>query len=206
MTMTQVFIACALLGGVLLVFQLLLSVLGLGGHHDVGGGGHDVALDHGGDAGTHDHGHGAGANWLLGFLTFRNLVAGLTFFGLVGMAATAAGWPKAGALAAALAAAIVAMAAMGLMMRAILKLEDDGTVDISRAVGLTGTVYVTVPGNKGGAGKVHVDLQNRTAEYQAVTFQGPLPTGARIVVVDVVGPDTLEVIAAPQYGKVPTHV
>lgn len=204
--MTQIFLICAVVGGILLAFQLVMSLLGLGGHDDVGGG-HDVHLDHGHDAADHGEAssHG-GVSWLMGFLTFRNLVAGLTFFGLVGLATTSARWHPVASFAAASGAGVAAMAGVGLAMRGMMRLQADGTVEIDRTVGLTGTVYVTVPGNKTGAGKIHVDVQNRTAEYEAVTFQDLLPTGSKIVVVDVIGPDTVEVIAAPQYGRMTTHV
>lgn len=191
--MEKLYLICAVTGGALLAFQLVMSFIGVGGS-DL-----DTDADHG-------NGHHWGAGTLLGFLTVRNLIAGLTFFGLIGLAATSAGWSRPVAAAAAGGAGIVAMALMGLAMRGIMSLQDEGTIDIHRAVGQTGTVYLSVPGNKSGAGKVHVELQNRTAEYQAVTFQEHLPTGAKIVVVDVIGPDTVEVIAAPQYGRMTTNV
>ena len=64
------------------------------------------------------------------------------------------------------------------------------------AVGKIGTVYLRVPGRRGGAGKVHLNVQNRTVEYLAMTDADELPTGSRVSVVAVVSPDTVEVIAA----------
>ena len=195
--MNTVFLVCAIAGGTLLVCQFLLSLVGFGDH------GHDAHFDHGSDhaAGGHDHGHGGASAWLFGILTFRSVVSGMTFFGLAGMAATSAGWSRPAALGTAAGGGLAAMLAVAAMMRAIVKLQDDGTVRIENAVGQTGTVYLTVPGNKAGVGKVTLNVQNRTAEYQAVTFQDPLPTGSKVVVVDVIGPETVEVIAAPQYGR-----
>ena len=69
---------------------------------------------------------------------------------------------------------------------------------IGRAVGTTGTVYLSVPGKNGGAGKVTVKVQNRTVEYQAVTSQETLATGTAVQVIAVVGPDTVEVISVAQ--------
>jgi hypothetical protein len=57
-------------------------------------------------------------------------------------------------------------------------------------------VYLRVPAAKAGTGKVHLMLQNRTVEYQAVTVGAELPTGAPIRVVGVVNSDTVEVEAA----------
>ena len=200
--MRQVFLVCAILGATLLACQFLMSLLGLGGDHGDAGG-HDAHLDHGHGDGAHDsaHGHAAASAWLFSILTFRSIVSGLTFFGLVGMATTAGGWGKPASAAAAGGAALIAMVAVSAMMRGIVRLQDEGTVRIENAVGQTGTVYLTVPGNKSGVGKVTLEIQNRSAEYLAVTFQDSLPTGAKVVVVDVVGPETLEVIAAPQYGR-----
>jgi hypothetical protein len=79
----------------------------------------------------------------------------------------------------------------------MLTMDDDGSVSIHGAVGATGTVYLTIPADKAGAGKVLLTLQNRTVEYQAVTSHAALPTGAAIMVVDVVGPDTVDVIPDP---------
>jgi hypothetical protein len=73
------------------------------------------------------------------------------------------------------------------------KLNVDGTVRIERSVGCRGNVYLKVPGTRAGRGKVHVNVLNSTQEYQAVTASAELPTGSPIVVVGVVGPDTVEV-------------
>jgi hypothetical protein len=63
-------------------------------------------------------------------------------------------------------------------------------------VGAQGTVYLGIPGNRAGIGKVHVNVMNRTLEYNAVTLRDALPTGASIVVVGVINADTVEVAAA----------
>jgi hypothetical protein len=84
------------------------------------------------------------------------------------------------------------------LMRSLYRLQDDGTVHIERARGATGTVYVSIPADSGGRGKVQLELQNRTVEIEAVTPKSALEIGTRIVVVDVVNPETVEVIAVPQ--------
>jgi hypothetical protein len=82
-------------------------------------------------------------------------------------------------------------------MNSLHKLKADGTIHIERAVGTTGTVYLRIPGQKAGTGKVTLKLQNRTVEYQAITAHDELPTGAKIVVLGVVSPDTVEVGPVP---------
>jgi hypothetical protein len=204
-----VYTVCAVLGGTLLVCQSLMTLLGLGHHHEIGGadhdiGGHDV---HGGVHGggeRHEVGHDQETTGHVNLLTFRTLVAALTFFGLAGRAAGASGADPRLTLVLALAAGAGALFLVAWLMRTLYGLKSDGTVRIHRALGHAGTVYLPIPGHRGGAGKVHLNLQNRTVEYQAVTAQGPLPTGARVTVVAVVASDTVEVVPAPTLESV-TH-
>ncbi|MCI0684086.1 MAG: hypothetical protein L0Y71_18410 [Gemmataceae bacterium] len=191
--MDTIFQACAIVGGTLIVCQFLLTLFGMGGDHDA---------DHGGDAGGHDvggHDHGAtdhGSSWLFGMLTIRTLSAAAAFFGLTGMAAGHAGMDDLPTICLAVAAGLAAFFVVGWVMRLLHKLNVDGTVRIDRAVGCRGAVYVSIPAAKAGLGKVHVNVVNRTLELQALTAQQELPTGMPIIVVGVVGPDTVEVAAA----------
>jgi hypothetical protein len=201
--MATLFIICAIIGGTLLVCQFLLSLVGVGGHHDmdhdVGGDG-DVGHDAGGDHHADHHqeaGHEQQASWYVGVLSFRALLAALTFFGLGGLAATGNGdtHPMV-ALAVALAAGAAALFLVAFIMRSLHKLKADGTLRFDRAIGSTGTVYLTIPGKRTGTGKVTLVMQNRTVECQAVTADNELPTGSKVVVVSVVAPGTVEVAPA----------
>ncbi len=207
--METIFTVCAVVGGTLLACQFVLSLLGFGDHHDVGGhdfhvgdhavGGHD---GHDGHTGGHDHDE---SSWFAGVLTFRTITAALTVFGLAGLAGHHEGLAPAQCLALAVGAGAAAMLLVVTLMRTLYKLRADGTVRIDRAVGKTGTVYLPVPALRAGAGKVLLNLQNRTVEYQAVTSQDTLPAGAKIRVVAVVSSDTVEVVlvTAPERS---THV
>src|SRR5207302_3380790 len=118
--------------------------------------------------------------------------------GLAGLAASAR-TPEAPLLplSIALAAGGAAMAVVAWVMQSLAKLQSDGSVRIERALGAPATVYLTIPARNSGAGKVHVKVQNRLMEYQAITSQHQeLPTGANVVVVAVVSPSTLEVAQA----------
>ena len=69
---------------------------------------------------------------------------------------------------------------------------------MENAIGITGSVYLSIPPARSGLGKIHVQVQSRLVEYQAVTSHGePLPTGARVLVVDVVDSDTVDVVPDP---------
>ncbi len=180
--METLFLACAVLGGAILVLQILLSLLGM--DHGLG----VLHLDLHADAAEG-----------LNLLGVRALSAGLTFFGIGGLAGYATPLGLAAALPLALFMGGGAAVGVAAAMRALLRMESDGTVRIERAVGEPATVYLSIPGGRAGMGKVHLKLQDRLVEYQALSAH-PLPTGAQVIVVDVVGPDTVEVAPTPDLG------
>lgn len=188
--MDTVFLICAALGGGFLVLLFLAGLAGFGGDHDA---------DHGGSL-DHDHGDGKATdhagNWFLGLLSIRAVTAALAFFGIGGMVALTSGATELAALGVAVGAGLAALFLVAQIMQSLIKLKADGTARVDRAVGRTGTVYLRVPGSHTGPGKVHLSLQNRTVEYQAVTAGGELPTGTPVRVVGVVNSDTVEVVAA----------
>lgn len=193
------YLICLLAGGTLMALQFLLSFMGIGDHHDTGGDhdfhGHDV--HHAGHHAGHDH----QGSWFVGVLTFRALVAALTFFGIAGMTAHSQQLEAGPTLVVALAAGAAALFLVAYMMRALSNLKAEGTARIERAVGHNGTVYLPIPAEKGGVGKVQLNLQNRTVEYQAITPHQQLPTRARVVVTAVVSPDTVEVVPVSASGS-----
>lgn len=195
MTMLEMFYAvCAVVGGSVFLVQFALMLLGF---EDGDGDGLDVADDLdisddiSGEGLTDDH----SSSWYFGVISFKTVIAALTFFGLAGLASNSAGIRTEFGLGIAVAAGGAAMYGVYQLMRGLGKLSADGTVRIERAVGHPATVYLKIPGERRGAGKVTVRLQNRTIEYQAMTSDEALPTGARVMVVDVIGPDTVEVVA-----------
>jgi hypothetical protein len=218
--MWAIFVVCAVVGGTVLACQFVLSAMGLAGHEvdipdgdEIGGGGIGHG-DHGGGAahgsgpdsdGTsdgagsdvesgHDAGGHHGSTWLFGVLSFRTAIAAMTFFGLSGLASLSAGLAIGSTLAIAIASGFGAMLLVHAVMRMFFKLTEDGTVRISRAVGLEAKVYIPIPADDTGRGKVQLRLQERLLEYPAVTRgRRALTTGARVRVVAVRGGELLEV-------------
>lgn len=183
--MDTLFFASALLGGAVLLVQLVLGLFGLD-HHDVP----DLGLDADVDVGGADAFH---------LLSIRSLAAGLAFFGVGGAAASVAGLWAPLALVVAAVTGTLAAAGVAALMRGMMRLQSDGTVHLERSIGQPGTVYLSIPGEMVGMGKVHLALQGRTVECQAVSRE-PLATGTPVVVVDVLGPDTVEVAPSPDLG------
>lgn len=225
--MEVIFFVCALVGGTVMVCQFLMTVLGLGGDadlaDDVGGGDLHANGDFGGDAsdlggdvpgdsgpggdltdvlerphhgGEHQH---HGSNWFFVKLTFQTIVAAVAFFGLGGMAAASGGMPRWASVVVAIVAGLAALYVVYWLMELLHRFNSDGNVKIANAVGRTGTVYVSIPSENSGAGKIMLNLQNRTVELQARTREPQrLAPGATIVVLKVLEPGLVEVGLAPE--------
>jgi membrane protein implicated in regulation of membrane protease activity len=196
--MTIFYTICAIIGGTILVCQFFLSITGISDADDIDDGSHVDAgadVDHV-EAGHHDAHPHHGTNWFFGIITLRTVTAALTFFGLTGLAAGAGGATLPTSLMAAMAAGLAALYVVHWLMRSLALLRAEGTVRIDKAVGAVGSVYVRIPGRNSGRGKVTLTLQGQSVELSATTEQGPLSTGARIVVTRVTGPDAVEVVAA----------
>ena len=72
--------------------------------------------------------------------------------------------------------------------------QSDGTMDIKYALGVSGKVYLRIPPQRQGTGKVNVMLQGRYAELPAVTDEtDSIQFGEEIVVIGISGSNTLVV-------------
>lgn len=215
--MTPLFLVCVAVGGTILLVQVAMTFLGMAGHDaaggdfhgDVGGDFHadaggDLHGDAGGDVhgagdahGGHDAGHTADADhyysWFFRAVSLRTLTAGVTFFGVGGMAAQSADVPSPVVVVVALACGAAAFYGVYWVMQSLYRLQHEGTARVQRAVGQHASVYLRIPAHESGAGKIQVNLQNRTMEYLAMTSGDAIPTGAKVVVVDVLTPDTVKV-------------
>jgi membrane protein implicated in regulation of membrane protease activity len=195
--METLYLLCATIGGTILVVQTILLVIG-GGHGDGdfdAGDLHDGHFD--GHVG-HDHGHGAdhaadhAGDTFLKLLSFKTLVAFVTFFGLGGLACLQAGLSSVPSLAIALGAGFLALYLVAYLMTAMSRLQSRGNIDFKNAVGERGRVYLRVPGSNAGLGKITLALQGRTVACKAVTRGPEIPSGSNVRVVSVAA-DTLEV-------------
>ncbi|MDD3875773.1 MAG: serine protease [Bacteroidales bacterium] len=72
------------------------------------------------------------------------------------------------------------------IIRQIMKLSQDGTMNIQTAVGETASVYLTIPGNNKGKGKINIKIQETLREIDAMTDGETLPTGTMVKVVEVI--------------------
>jgi hypothetical protein len=174
---TTFYLWCAILGGTVLVFQLVAGFIG---------------LEHGAD---HDGHFGDGASEGLSLLSVRSIAAGVAFFGLTALSVRSFG-PVASLLAGIVGGG-VAMVGVASLIKMFGRLERDGTLSLASAVGTTGSVYLSIPARREGVGKVHLIVQNRLVELRAITDEDDLATGTPILVVDVEGTDTVVVVRNP---------
>ncbi len=193
--MQTLYFYCAVVGGVILVLQTVLLIFA-GADADVDT---DVDVDGDVDSGVdlHDADHvGDAGDAFVKVLSFKTIVAFLTFFGLTGLACLEAGVDSTWTFIASGGAGLAALYIVGWLMAMLWKLRSDGNEDLGNAIGTKGKVYLRVPGNEQGIGKVTVTVQGRLITRKAVTTGSEIPTGAVVDVVALSGDDTLKVETA----------
>jgi membrane protein implicated in regulation of membrane protease activity len=169
----QIFYGIGILALAVVVVQMLMTLIGF--DHD---GGFDV------DIGEMDHGSG------VGLFSSQTLGAFFLAFGWVGVAALKNGASVLFSSAIAIVCGLLAMIAMLVLLRSLLKLQSKGNLDYSSVIGQEGTVYVTIPGGDAdGGGQIQINIQGRytTASARKVSL-GALKPGERVRVVGVNGP------------------
>lgn len=130
----------------------------------------------------------------LRLFTLRGIIAFLVVFGWVGYVMETAGVTLFITLPIAFVCGFAMMLLLALLIRAIMKLRNDGNIDNRNAVGVSGRVYLTIPAGRKGEGKINVMLQGSFVERDAVTDeQEDIPTGCEVVVTGVSGQTTLVV-------------
>jgi membrane protein implicated in regulation of membrane protease activity len=194
-TLQHIFIYTAVPFTVVLIIQAILTIIGLGGDHDASLDSHDIG-DHDtgfdGHADGHIDGHAeheAGNEEVGGFqfFTVRGIVAFFCIFGWTGYALD----PSLGiavTLLISTAAGLLAMFVIGLMFYAVRRMQSSGNLRYSNAIGRSAEVYIPVPAQRGGRGKVMVEIQERLVEAEAVTDEGEkLKTGETVKVIGNIG-------------------
>jgi len=63
--------------------------------------------------------------------------------------------------------------------------ESSGTLKMDNAIGKTGTVYLSIPGNKKGKGQVQAVVQGRLMILDAMTEKEKINTGEKVLIYDV---------------------
>lgn len=178
-TMNKVYIACAVAGGAALMGQTGLSLFGLG----------DVDGDIDADTDVDDIDGTDGLN----FLSLRAMAGFLTFFGLVGWGGTASHWNPLVTVGAAFGSGASVMLMVAGIMQFFKGMQSQGNVEPAAAVGGSATVYLRIPAERGGKGKITVNLQGRSMQFDAITAGPGLPSGADCRILRMTTEGTFEV-------------
>jgi hypothetical protein len=136
-----------------------------------------------------------GASDGMGLFSIRSMASFLTFFGLVGMWGHSRGWSDEMSALVGVGCGAAMMLVVAWIMSLQSKLHSEGNIDPANAVGKTATVYLRIPAEHQGRGKITVSIQDRTHEYQAITKGPELPTGCEVRVARMVTENTFEVEA-----------
>jgi hypothetical protein len=152
--METAFLVCAIIGGTILICQVVAGLVGFGFDIDTDG------IEHA----DGDHGDG-----FMHLLSVRAISSAIMFFGLGGLTALYYGMEDMPAFGIAIGAGAASLYAVAMIMKSLANLKSDGTARVERSIGLAATVYLRIPAARSGAGKIQMMLQNRTVEYKAMT-------------------------------------
>ena len=153
------------------------------GHLDVHGDVHDGVF---GDHDAHD-GHD-GSDGGLRLFSFRGIIAFLCVLGWVGVLCVRLELAMPLTILFSAASGLLAMVLIALLFRLIYSLQADGTENIRNALGVSGTVYLRIPPQRNGRGKVNLLLDGRLVEKEAVTDEEEMiDYGEQIVVIGISG-------------------
>ena len=194
----DIYLYAAIFGCTLVGLQVILQVFGL--MDTDGADALDADASHSMDAaGAHDFDPGAdahGSSLFFGILSFKALCAFAGIFGLVGLVMIETGSATHIRVLAASGAGVAAMFGVAWMMKALTRLQSSGTIDIRNAIGRTGSVYLRIPGEGAGTGKVTIEVQGRSMVLPAITDGDEIATGRRVTVVGVAGLEAVKVVPA----------
>ena len=120
--------------------------------------------------------------------TLQGIMTFLCVFGWTGIICTSLGLHVAIAIIIALVLGFLAMLGVAKVLQLTRKLTQDGSLDVRRLLGEKGRVYIPIPANESGEGKVTIAAGERFIELSAVTDeQEAIPTGTQVRIIDVRG-------------------
>lgn len=168
------------------IIQSILTFVGVDSDTDLGGG---IDTDLGGGMDMNPDFVGDPS---MNLFTFRNLVN--FFLGFSWTAILMHGKFRSEALVLLLAFFVgaVLVTVVMLMFKWLAEMQQSGNIDVYKsAVGCHGKVYLTIPGERKGTGKVQIVINESVREYDAITDCDTIATGAQIKVVEVIDSSTL---------------
>ncbi len=103
------------------------------------------------------------------FITFKNLVGFFTIFSWVGLACINSDLSSALTIIISFASGLAMMFVMAGVYYLLSTMVDDGTLKVNNAIGRVGEVYLVIPANGEGMGKIQINIQGSMREMSAIT-------------------------------------
>ena len=176
----QVFWFIAIVFSVLFFIQFILSLIGMESHSVDLNAHTDINVDHEFSA-----------------LSMRSIIAFFTFFGWTGVVVLNRGLGVWVAVTLASLAGLAAMFIVAYLMYKFSQLEQSGTLNLYHALDQQGEVYIPIPGEGKGQGKIQLKVDGRVRELDAITDGGSLKTGDLIKVTEILDDNVLKVEPLP---------
>lgn len=121
------------------------------------------------------------------FISLKNLTAFFAVFGWSGIGFLHAGLSVLLTIFLSIVCGLIMMAIMASLFYFMSKMVESGTLKMKNAVGRLGEVYLTIPPNRKGMGKVQLNVQGSLRTLDAITDEPePLKTSSIIQVIDVI--------------------
>ena len=176
----QLFWGCAIVSSFVFLVQAILTLLGMDGDSD-------FDLDASASSDTMDLGGGLSLFSVRSFVNFFVGFgwAGIAFYSLI---------PQTWLLD--VIAAVIGCFFVWLyffIRRQTMRLQSDGSINVKKCIGSHCDVYLRIPAENSGTGKVQISINGSIHEYSAVTKGALLPSGSRARVVDVMDNDVFVV-------------
>ena len=173
-TFARIYAFIAIPSTLVLVVQTILLMIGMNDGDD------GLDLTDNGIADTPGDGGSDG----LALFSLRGIMALLTVGGWSGLALYASGVNRPLTILISAVCGVAALFGIAYLMRATMKLQSNGNISLSHAIGKTGRVYIPIPASTQGSGKITLTLQERFLEADAVTTADrKLVTGEAVRVV-----------------------
>lgn len=183
----QIFALFAIPATIVLVLQTILLLFGFGESSDL-----DTPTDMSdvSDVGQTDFDDNVDITDASGLrlFTVRGLVAFFSIGGWLGIALIQSNVQEFLAVIIAFLGGLLAMLLMAYITKWMLSFQEEGNLEIKNAVAGIGQVYITIPPNRSGSGKIMLTVQNKLVELEAVTdYDQPLKTNSQVQVVSTFG-------------------
>lgn len=170
----------AIAGTAVVVINMVLMLIGADGA-DL-----DIGIEGPGDS-TH-------AFQILSVMSLSAFAMGFGWAGIAGLHGMGWSWIVSAAVGVLCGGAMMYIVALSL--KGMHDLQSSGNQSLDSAMGVEGSVYLTIPEEGGGRGQVRIVVGDRGRLLQAVSEEGSIPTGSRVRVVRINADNTVTVAPA----------